>query len=282
MAAPSDSDIFDCSSEEEAAHPPSPLAWDACDSPELITIEDSMEASQQAASQPAASQQAASQQAASQPDSSQQAASSSSSSPSPRPGGSQQVACCSCARVRGRARASVCLQTKPRCRCASAVPPVECGEGCGCAGGCRNGRLVERRARVDDSTIPGAGRGCFATRALRVGDLVGEYRGEVMPEPVAAGRRHASAYLTNLNAAGTWVVDGQGSSSAVTRANHSEDPNSEFVERLLRVEGNTRLAKAMFLKASKHIEEGEEVLVNYGPGYPTNFGEEEEEEKVGE
>ena len=248
MAAASPFEVLTCSSDEEAAFP-SPMAWNAFDSP-------AVDASQQAAS---------------------------SSSASPQPGGSQQVACCSCAKVRGRS--SSCHQAKPRCPCASTVPPVECGEGCRCAGGCRNGRLVERRAKIAASTIPGAGLGCFTTRALRVGDLVGEYRGEVIPEQVALGRRNRSAYLTNLNTAGTWVVDGQGSSSAVTRANHSEDPNSQFVERMLRVEGNTRVSKAVFLKASKNIQEGEEVLVNYGPGYPTNFGEEEEEveeEVVGE
>ena len=102
-----------------------------------------------------------------------------------------------------------------------------------------------------------------------------------MPKVVEDGRKQPSAYVANLNAAGTWVVDGQGSSSAVTRANHSsEKPNSVFVERLLRVEGNTRVAATMFLQASKPIQVGEEVLVDYGPDYPTNFGEEEEEEEA--
>ena len=132
------------------------------------------------------------------------------------------------------------------------------------------------------STIPGAGRGCFATRALRPGDLVGEYRGEVMSRAVAEGRRRASAYLIDLDP--TTVVDGQGSSSAVTRANHSEEPNAnaEFVKRRVRVEGNSRVADAIFARALRHIQEDEEVLIDYGRNYPTNFreeGAEEEEEE---
>ena len=68
------------------------------------------------------------------------------------------------------------------------------------------------------------------------------------------------------------VIDGKVGGSMVTRINHSDNPNVVAVKRFLRVEGNTRLATGLFLKANKNIcANMEELIWDYGENYPTNF-----------
>ena len=68
------------------------------------------------------------------------------------------------------------------------------------------------------------------------------------------------------------VVDGEGPlCSPLTKANHctGRKANARFIEKIIKVEGGTRPSKGLFALATRAIQEGEEVLVDYGANYPT-------------
>ena len=70
------------------------------------------------------------------------------------------------------------------------------------------------------------------------------------------------------------VVDGEGPlCSPLTKANHGKGKkaNAMFIHKIIKVEveGGFRASKGLFALATRAIQEGEEILVDYGANYPT-------------
>ena len=106
-------------------------------------------------------------------------------------------------------------------------------------------------------TAPGAsrieGRGLFATRAHRAGELLATYRGPVVtspPGPDAEGRVHALELEP-----GRWI-DGRDPVNLARLANHACHPTAEAVRRGDEVE----------LRALADLAPGDEVTFDYGFG----------------
>jgi uncharacterized protein len=101
------------------------------------------------------------------------------------------------------------------------------------------------------------GRGVFATRTIRSGTRLIEYRGELIEED-EADRRYPwqddephHTFLFRLDDGG--VIDAGPSRSAAKYINHSCDPNCEAVE----VDGH------IFIDAIRDIRRGEELAYDY-------------------
>ena len=192
--------------------------------------------------------------------------------PSPSPP-LYQVAYCKCSKPR---RSRVCCKSTS-CPCLSAS--IQCGQGCGCENICANGSIgnADEKLYIGPSNIKLAGRGCFARFALARGELVGEYRGEILSNVMAESREKTRGrrldYLANLDSPGGIVIDVEFSGSKVTRINHpghSKRPNVIAVKKQVRVENNSRLSRSIFIKATKSISAGEELFWHYDPNYPTS------------
>ena len=111
-----------------------------------------------------------------------------------------------------------------------------------------------------------SGNGCFAVKDLEKNEFLEEYTGQLVPSGVVkCWRKNRRQYLAQLTDVGDLMVDGENSNSSVTRANHSTNPNSMFVYRVVRTSGGVR--NALYLKATRIIPRGTEVTVDYGPYY---------------
>lgn len=92
-------------------------------------------------------------------------------------------------------------------------------------GACKNSNIVIGASpplRVGISTIPGAGRGCFAVNDIQKGDFIGEYTGEILSETEAMRRQSQSQdhyYLFTISS--DCVVDGRSLGNATRFINHS-------------------------------------------------------------
>jgi SET domain-containing protein len=104
------------------------------------------------------------------------------------------------------------------------------------------------RFYVKDSTVPGAGRGCFARVALRAGDCL-EVVGVLVQPGSAADRCTAYADHYKFRHAGQLLLP-VGFAALV---NHSATPNLEKHER----DGR------LFLRAVRDVAAGEELFFTY-------------------
>jgi uncharacterized protein len=100
-----------------------------------------------------------------------------------------------------------------------------------------------------------AGLGLFAAKAFKKGDLVIEYKGEVISD--AEAQRRGGRYLFELN--DEWTIDGKERGNTARYINHSCKPNCypELNDEETRV----------FIFAKRAIEPGEELTYNYGKYY---------------
>lgn len=117
-----------------------------------------------------------------------------------------------------------------------------------------------------------AGKGAFATRAIKKGERIVEYLGERVSHKVADARYddHADeahhTFLFNVNRA--VVIDAYVNGNDARFINHSCDPNCES-----EIEGSR-----VFIDAIKDIRKGEELVYDYAYG---RDGTETAEEETG-
>eukprot|EP00668_Euglena_longa_P001296 GGOE01001531.1.p1 GENE.GGOE01001531.1~~GGOE01001531.1.p1 ORF type:complete len:592 (+),score=172.63 GGOE01001531.1:76-1776(+) len=134
--------------------------------------------------------------------------------------------------------------------------------------GCANNELqqAERPSlRVAESTIANCGLGAFAVNALRKGELVGEYLGELISEAECArrfpvqrsilGHNHMAQVTTDV------VIDASRLGNDLRYLNHSSEPNCE--QRSVFVWTRWRLA----IYTLRDIQPGEELFFDYGPSF---------------
>lgn len=101
------------------------------------------------------------------------------------------------------------------------------------------------------------GLGLFATREIKKGDFIAEYKGRLIPDEEAR-RLEADTtnrYLYEVN--GRWTVDGSSRRNLARYANHSCRPNAE---------SDTK-KHMVFLRAIKKIQPDDEITYDYGKDY---------------
>lgn len=101
------------------------------------------------------------------------------------------------------------------------------------------------------------GLGLFTEKAIRRGDFVIEYTGELIPN--SATERMKGRYLFQVNS--RWTVDGAGRENISRYINHSCRPNCEaFIKR-----------SRILIYARRNIAAGEELCYDYGKEYFEEF-----------
>lgn len=149
--------------------------------------------------------------------------------------------------------------------CSSRAVMVECSPlTCSLGRNCHNRRL-QRGHRPKGVVVAPAGEkgfGLFATIKVEVGELIGEYLGEVMSisrfTALCAVRREKHSYFMRLGA--DEVIDASRKAGLCRFVNHSCDPNCEA--EAWTVNGERRVA----IVAHKPIEIGEEFSIDYDWG----------------
>lgn len=116
-------------------------------------------------------------------------------------------------------------------------------------------KRTARPFEVRKSTIQG--RGVFATRDIRKGERLIEYRGEIIDDkeadrryPFDENERHHT-FLFQLDDGS--IIDAGPRGNAAKYINHSCDPNCEAVEEDGRI----------FIEALKNIRKGQELVYDY-------------------
>jgi SET domain-containing protein len=116
------------------------------------------------------------------------------------------------------------------------------------------------------STIPAAGKGLFTKKAIKKGEDIIEYKGEIVTWAECLNRNDNGhgGYVFFINK--NYCIDAYFTPSALAR--YANDAKGH-----IRVAGITNNAvyetrgKKVFIVATKNIEEGGEVLVDYGKDY---------------
>ncbi len=116
-------------------------------------------------------------------------------------------------------------------------------------GEARTGRL---RDRVRRAASPIHGQGCFARRAFRAGDWIGEYRGPAV-------RRDGPYVLWVSEDRVHWI--GRSGRNLLRWLNHSDRPNAVF--------------EGYALYALTDIAPGEEITFDYGAGEAADGGQDD-------
>jgi uncharacterized protein len=123
--------------------------------------------------------------------------------------------------------------------------------------------MMLNRLYVDNSSIPSAGKGLFTSRDIEKGELVMEYTGEITTwEQVRHDAGNLYIYFVNED----YVINAKEHPDAIAR--YANDAHG-----LTRVEGlhnNCRFVNIngkIFIKATKLIRAGSEILVDYGKSY---------------
>lgn len=125
------------------------------------------------------------------------------------------------------------------------------------------GLSLSRKVRVQDSPIHG--KGVFAARALKKGERVIEYRGDVIAqdkadELYADDGESGHTFLFTVNS--DYLIDGNVRGNAAKWINHGCEPNCEAV--LLEAEGDDRAADRVVIEALRDIGKDEELTYDYG------------------
>ncbi|KDN41066.1 SET domain-containing protein, partial [Tilletiaria anomala UBC 951] len=175
-----------------------------------------------------------------------------------------------------QANAAVC-QCKPdsRCRdeCMNRLMQYICDpKTCPCGENCTNQRLgVRVPPKCEVVKCGKRGFGLKTKEPLKKGQLVDEYRGEIIDLPEATRRtvniykEKGNFYLLDYDAAAGEVLDSGMKGNRTRFANHSCDPNCHMQKWIIC--GTGEQLKAEFeigLFASRDIEAGEELTYDYG------------------
>ena len=170
---------------------------------------------------------------------------------------------CACKAGQCRSNSCSCYAAKRECdpdlcrTCGACTDPPNVPAGDGQR--CRNDNLSMRRHAhllLAESSIGDAGWGVYTKRALKKGDFVHEYVGEVISQEEAERRgiiydKLNRSYLFNLSS--DLVVDASRKGNKTRYANHSSKPNCE--PKMLRVNGDIRIG----LFAKEDIDAQSEV-----------------------
>jgi len=148
-------------------------------------------------------------------------------------------------------------------------------------GNTKRAKTIGYALRVGKSTIPGAGRGLFAVEGFRKGDTITEYDGEVIDIETAERRRRMglASHIRSL-ASGRLAIDGRmvpatfghGGGSFANDPRDSKLTNAKFCNTdtpmigALARPGRLALERS-WLRATKDILPGQEILASYGKGY---------------
>jgi hypothetical protein len=132
---------------------------------------------------------------------------------------------------------------------------------CACRGECAaNALRTNRHARVVLGRSQVHGWGAFALKPVKKGDLVGEYRGELVSQDEADRRgkiydKLSCSFLFDLD--DELVVDATRKGAKLKFANHHPQPN--LIPRVMFVDGDHRVG----LYAARSIESNEELCFDY-------------------
>lgn len=103
------------------------------------------------------------------------------------------------------------------------------------------------------------GLGIFATRFIKKRTRLAEYKGPLIDNDEAIRREtKGNRYLYEINS--RWTVDGTSRSNIARYFNHSCNPNAESLT----------IGKRIFIKSTKNIEPGDEIVYDYGTDYLKN------------
>jgi SET domain-containing protein len=116
---------------------------------------------------------------------------------------------------------------------------------------------------VDNSTMPSAGKGLFASEDIKKGELIIEYTGEVTTwEEVRHDAENVYIYFVNED----YVINAKNNPEAIAR--YANDARG--LTRKKDLHNNSKFVKVdgrIFIKATKLIKAGEEIFVAYGKDY---------------
>jgi len=116
---------------------------------------------------------------------------------------------------------------------------------------------------VDKSSIPSAGKGLFTSRDIEKGELIIEYTGDITTwEEVRHDATNLYIYFVNDN----YVINAKEHPQSIARyANDAHGltkvPGLHNNSRFVNINGK------IFIKSTKHIKAGSEILVDYGKSY---------------
>jgi hypothetical protein len=122
----------------------------------------------------------------------------------------------------------------------------------------------EEHLRVKGSSIPGAGKGVFATTHIRPGEVIGLYTGDLIRDDFS--RRDdpskGGTYYLQLNS--RLCIDGARTDAHVSRfindpRGSGQRPNCTFAH-----DGRSSTVR---VRATRHIQPGQELLISYGRTY---------------
>ena len=116
---------------------------------------------------------------------------------------------------------------------------------------------------VDSSTMPSAGKGLFTSENIKKGELIIEYTGEVTNwEEVRHDADNVYIYFVNED----YVINAKNDPDAIAR--YANDARG--LTRIKDVHNNSKFVNVggkIFIKATKNIPAGSEILVDYGKEY---------------
>lgn len=116
---------------------------------------------------------------------------------------------------------------------------------------------------VDNSSIPSAGSGLFTSKDIAKGEFVVEYTGDVTTwEDVRHDANNVYIYFVNDN----YVINAKEHPEAIAR--YANDAHG--LTRLPGLHNNSRFVNVngkIFIKATKLVKAGSEILVDYGKSY---------------
>jgi len=138
-----------------------------------------------------------------------------------------------------------------------------------------NERIDTKTLYVDTSTIPNSGLGLFAKKSFKSGDYICKFTGELInnrefkKRDVGGPRSHYFIDMSSHHKGLT--LDVYNSKSIARYAN-----DAEGMGKIPGLTNNatiytTKSGYSAYLSATKDIESGEEIFVNYGEDYWNNF-----------
>ena len=124
--------------------------------------------------------------------------------------------------------------------------------------------LLEKVLVVKRSTIPQSGKGLFTKKTIPKGTPIVEYKGKISDWENADHADGNNAYIFYVNR--KHVIDASKRMSSLAR--YANDGLG--LKRVKGIKNNSTYitnGKRVFLKATKDIPAGAEILVDYGPDY---------------
>lgn len=124
--------------------------------------------------------------------------------------------------------------------------------------------LLEKYLVIKRSSLPKVGKGLFTRAAIPKGKMIVEYKGKVTAWKDVDDDKGRNRYIYYVNK--HKVIDAKDDTNAIARyANDSKGPN-----RIDGIKNNSMYAivnDRVFIKATKNIPAGAEILVGYGKNY---------------